>query len=155
MMKDQTLKQIQEDAARQAIIDTARKIIIQQGAGNLSIRTLAKAVGCSPATIYKYFQDKEAILEAIRQEGWRLMGELNEAHDFGGLSPIEALKLSEQNLPGLSAQIPRTLHAYVWLGGRRPHVGGIYLFPPQFSRTDRDDGRPDGGRHTQKRCLYP
>ena len=94
MMKDQTLKQIQEDAARQAIIDTARKIIIQQGAGNLSIRTLAKSVGCSPATIYKYFEDKEAILEAIRQEGWRLMGELNEAHDFGGLSPIEALKLS-------------------------------------------------------------
>lgn len=93
-MNDSNLKQIQEDAARQAILNNAIKIIIKQGADSLSMRGLAKQVGCSPATLYKYFENKEGLLEAIRQEGWRLMGELDSSYDFSGLSPIESLKLS-------------------------------------------------------------
>lgn len=93
-MSDLSLKQIQEDAARQAILDIAIKIIVKEGANSLSMRNLAKKVGCSPATLYKYFESKEGLLEAIRQEGWRLMGELDSSYDFTGLSPIESLKLS-------------------------------------------------------------
>lgn len=93
-MNDSNLKKIQEDAARQAILDAAIKIIIKQSAQSLSMRSLAKQVGCSPATLYKYFENKEGLLEAIRQEGWRLMGELDASYDFSGLSPIESLKLS-------------------------------------------------------------
>lgn len=93
-MSDPTLKQIQEDAARQAILDNAIKIIAKEGAHSLSMRSLAKQVGCSPATLYKYFENKDGLLEAIRQEGWRLMGELDSSYDFTGLSPIESLKLS-------------------------------------------------------------
>lgn len=93
-MSESTLKQIQEDAARKAILDNAIKIIAKQGAQSLSMRNLANQVGCSPATLYKYFENKEGLLEAIRQEGWRLMGELDSSYDFTGLSPIESLKLS-------------------------------------------------------------
>lgn len=84
-MNDQTLKQIQEDAARQAILAAARKIIVKSGLDSLSMRGLAKQVGCSPATIYKYFENKEDILEAIRQEGWRLMNQVS--MDGGGGQP--------------------------------------------------------------------
>lgn len=93
-MNNSNLKQIQENAARQAILDSAIKIIIKEGAQSLSMRALAKQVGCSPATLYKYFENKDGLLEAIRQEGWRLMGELDSSYDFSGLSPIESLKLS-------------------------------------------------------------
>lgn len=93
-MSDPTLKQIQEDAARQAILDNAIKIIAKEGVQSLSMRSLARQVGCSPATLYKYFENKDGLLEAIRQEGWRLMGELDASYDFTSLSPIESLKLS-------------------------------------------------------------
>jgi len=95
-MNDQTLKQIQEDAARQAILDAARKIIIKNGAGSLSMRGLAKQVGCSPATIYKYFENKEEMLEAIRQEGWRLMNELNVEENQPDLPILQRLELLHQ-----------------------------------------------------------
>ncbi|MBI9045572.1 MAG: TetR/AcrR family transcriptional regulator [Anaerolineaceae bacterium] len=88
-MKD--LKQIQENAAKQAIIDIARKIILQVGVSGLSMRGLAKQVGCSPATLYKYFENKKDILEAIRAEGWHLMGQIQREFDLDNLAPSEKL----------------------------------------------------------------
>jgi AcrR family transcriptional regulator len=95
-MNDQTLKQIQEDAARQAILNTARSIIVKNGAGSLSMRGLAKQVGCSPATIYKYFENKDDMLEAIRQEGWRLMNDLDVEEDQPDLPILQRLELLSQ-----------------------------------------------------------
>lgn len=57
---------------RQEILDAARAIITQQGADALSMRSLAEAVDYSPSALYNYFDGKEAIIEAIRQEGWTL-----------------------------------------------------------------------------------
>ena len=95
-MNDQTLKQIQEDAARQAILDAARKIIVKSGLDSLSMRGLAKQVGCSPATIYKYFENKDEIIEAIRQEGWRLMNEIDVQGDQPDLPIEKRLELLSQ-----------------------------------------------------------
>ena len=88
------LKSIQETAARKAILDTAVSMILAKGSGSVTMRGLAKKVGCSPATIYKHFDNKDQLLESIRQEGWRLMGELDSEYDFADLSPIEHLQLS-------------------------------------------------------------
>ena len=60
------LKQIKEDAARDAILDTAVKMILNDGASSVTMRGLAKKVGCSPATLYKHFEHKEGLMEAIR-----------------------------------------------------------------------------------------
>lgn len=91
---DNKLKQIQEDAARKAILDTAVRMILEKGTSSVTMRGLAKQVGCSPATLYKHFEHKEGLMEAIRQEGWSRMGSLDSEYNFTGLSPIDHLKLS-------------------------------------------------------------
>jgi AcrR family transcriptional regulator len=57
---------------RQVILNAARAIITEKGAEALSMRSLAEAVDYSPAALYNYFDSREAIIQAIRQEGWAL-----------------------------------------------------------------------------------
>ena len=85
------LKDIKNEAIRQAIIDSGRKIIVEKGLDGLSMRKLAKTLGCSPATLYKHFANKEAILEAIREEGWRIMAELAVENPSMTTDPKDAL----------------------------------------------------------------
>ena len=63
-----------DEFTRRAILVEARAILAQQGLDALSLRTLAEAVGYSPAALYRYFSNKEALLDAIRLEGWALLG---------------------------------------------------------------------------------
>jgi len=52
---------------RQAFIDAGRRILVEQGAGAMSMRQIAAAAGYSPASIYLYFPDQRALLAAIRE----------------------------------------------------------------------------------------
>lgn len=54
------------------ILDAARRLLIQQGYESLSMRKIASEVGCKAATIYYYYKNKEAIVEALVEEGNRL-----------------------------------------------------------------------------------
>ena len=61
------------DLTKQKILDTARQILLTDGAQAISMRTLADRVDYSPAALYKYFANKEEIIAALRQEAWELM----------------------------------------------------------------------------------
>ncbi len=54
------------------ILDAARKLLVQNGYDSLSMRKIASEVGCKAATIYYYYKNKEAIVEALVEEGNRL-----------------------------------------------------------------------------------
>ncbi len=54
------------------ILDAARKLLLQHGYESLSMRKIAAEVGCKAATIYYYYKNKEAIVEALIEEGNRL-----------------------------------------------------------------------------------
>ncbi len=84
------------DLTKQKILETARKLLLTQGMDGLSMRALADAVDYSPAAIYKYFENKEAILQAIRDEGWNLAAGLNPDEDLENLPVIEQLFRSGQ-----------------------------------------------------------
>jgi AcrR family transcriptional regulator len=58
---------------KQKILDTARSILLAEGVQAISMRTLAEKVDYSPAALYKYYANKEEIIEALRQEAWQLM----------------------------------------------------------------------------------
>jgi AcrR family transcriptional regulator len=72
-MSSNTPSERRYEKTRQGILDAAREILVEQGAHAISMRTLAEKVDYSPAALYKYFSNKEEILEELRQEGWRLM----------------------------------------------------------------------------------
>jgi AcrR family transcriptional regulator len=61
------------EKSRQGIISAAREIIRTEGVDALSMRYLAEKVDYSPSALYKYFNNKEEIIEALRREGWNQM----------------------------------------------------------------------------------
>lgn len=57
------------EAGRQMLIDKVEEIIRERGAVDISMSELAHAAGMSPSNIYRFFENKEAMLEAIA-ENW-------------------------------------------------------------------------------------
>ena len=53
---------------RQKILDAARECLLESGPEELSLREIARRSGYSPASLYEYFQNKDAILQALKDE---------------------------------------------------------------------------------------
>jgi len=51
---------------RQAILDNALAMIVAQGVDGLSIRALADHIDYTPGALYKYFDSKEELIDAVR-----------------------------------------------------------------------------------------
>ena len=58
---------------RRTILDAARHLFIEGGYANVPIRRVATAVEYSPAALYRYFKTKDAIFDALAEEGIRLL----------------------------------------------------------------------------------
>lgn len=80
-----------QNQTRERILEATRQIITEKGLDQFSMRNLAEKVDYSPAALYKYFPNKEAILDAIREEGWQRLGEYAEKRTQGVVDPTEAM----------------------------------------------------------------
>ena len=56
------------------ILAAARKLFLEKGIAETSIRNIAEAIEYSPATIYLYFKDKDEILHEIHSQGFLELG---------------------------------------------------------------------------------
>ncbi|MCB1059718.1 MAG: TetR/AcrR family transcriptional regulator [Calditrichaeota bacterium] len=66
---DRKLREKQE--MRSNILEAAKDLFAEDGFQNVSIRKIADKIEYSPATIYLYFKDKDAILFDLHNEGFR------------------------------------------------------------------------------------
>ena len=70
---------------RTAVLDAARTLLVREGYRDLSMRDVARAVGCSVSSIYLYFAGKDELVHTLMDEGFerwhRRMTELVAAHD--------------------------------------------------------------------------
>ena len=53
--------------------------LLGEGADDLSLRGVARNVGVSATAVYRHFPDKDALLSAIAEEGFRKLGEAQRA----------------------------------------------------------------------------
>jgi len=60
---------------RDKILRSAHHLFLEKGFEQVSIRNIAEAIEYSPATIYLYFKDKNEIVHALHQDGFRLLVE--------------------------------------------------------------------------------
>ena len=74
-------RQREKENLRRAILDAARELFVVEGFENVSMRKIAERIEYSPTTIYLHFEDKDAILAALCQEGFLLMASSLEALD--------------------------------------------------------------------------
>ncbi len=54
---------------RRLILDTTRHLLVQEGYQNLSMRKIARAIDYSATSIYLHFDNKDALLHALIDEG--------------------------------------------------------------------------------------
>ena len=59
-----------EGDLRTAVLDAARQRLVREGYRDLSMRDVARAVGCSVSSIYLYFANKDALVHALMDEGF-------------------------------------------------------------------------------------
>lgn len=64
-------KQREKEDMRNLILDAARKIFLDKGYEQTSIRNIAELIEYSPGTIYLYFKEKDEIFHSLHEEGFR------------------------------------------------------------------------------------
>jgi AcrR family transcriptional regulator len=72
---------------KERLIAAARDHFVEVGAGPFSLREVARNTGVSAAAVYRHFEDKEALLEAVYAEGFRVFA----SYLFAALSEREPL----------------------------------------------------------------
>jgi AcrR family transcriptional regulator len=64
-------KEREKHEMREMILSAAKNLFIKEGFDHVTIRRIAEEIEYSPATVYLYFQDKDAILCALQEVGFR------------------------------------------------------------------------------------
>src|SRR5438045_2837226 len=59
--------------SKKSILDAAQKLLVQYGYAGLSMRELSEECGLAKATIYHYFQDKQAIVLSVLERDMSTM----------------------------------------------------------------------------------
>ena len=67
------------EVAADRILDAAGELFAQQEAATVGMHEIASAAGCSRATLYRYFENREALYTAyVHRESYRLYREMTE-----------------------------------------------------------------------------
>lgn len=95
------------DLTRQKILATARSLLLTEGLDGISMRALAEKADYSPAALYKYFDSKEAIIEALRQEAWQILAAYEPEPPPAGMTALADLYVhSGRNYIRFASQYP-------------------------------------------------
>jgi AcrR family transcriptional regulator len=73
------LAQRRTEVAADRILDAAGELFAQQEAATVGMHEIASAAGCSRATLYRYFENREALYTAyVHRESYRLYRDMTE-----------------------------------------------------------------------------
>ncbi|MFV8245578.1 TetR/AcrR family transcriptional regulator [Mycolicibacterium peregrinum] len=109
------------EVAADHILDAAESLFTQQNAATVGMHEIAAAAGCSRATLYRYFENREALYTAyVHREARRLYEEVSEQVATvtdpaqrlieGVITALRAVRVS----PALSS----------WFASAQPPIGG-------------------------------
>jgi AcrR family transcriptional regulator len=91
MVMPKSLSQAERDRFRANLIGTAEKLFAERGPQAVTLRELARELGVSAMTPYRYFQDKDEILAAVRAAAFdRFAAALESAARIAGNAAIRA-----------------------------------------------------------------
>jgi len=107
---------------RNALRQSAREILEEQGLSALSLRAVARRVGVSHAAPYRHFSNHEALLADLAVEGF---SELRESIAAAGAAP-----------GGQADRIAEIGAAYMRFAVRRPALARLMFGPQMPNRVD-------------------
>jgi AcrR family transcriptional regulator len=109
---------------RHRLCDAAARLFIERGPDAVTMRSLAKELGCSAMTPYRYFKDKDAILAAVRARGFDEFADSLEKANTGAAD-------STSRARAIGA-------AYIRFASERPHVYRMMFEAPFLRDGDVD-----------------
>jgi AcrR family transcriptional regulator len=117
------------------ILDAAYALVSEEGADKLAIRDLAARIEYSPRTIYLYYRDKDAVLDAVRRRGYDELADALAAAAAGVAEPRDRLRLLGRAYLAFAAERP-SLYALMCLrlppvarpAAERPEAAGYCEF---------------------------
>jgi AcrR family transcriptional regulator len=111
------------DVAAEKILDAAEELFTRDDPGSVGMNDIAKASGCSRATLYRYFENRDALYTAyVHRETHRVFAELG-ALETGS----EARTPGELLVNGILASLHRVRESpalSAWFAPDRRPIGG-------------------------------
>ena len=109
------------EVAADRILDAAEKLFTQHDPASIGMNEIARAAGCSRATLYRYFENREALRAAyVHRETYRLgrelmkqTGRIDDPHERLIASIVATLRMVRES-PAMSS----------WFGSTRLPIGG-------------------------------
>ena len=119
-MAKQSPSSRRHERTREMILQAAQEIILEEGLIAFSMRRLADKVDYSPAALYKYFANKDEIMEELRQKVFQMEANFSAERMQNNL-PLDAL-LIESGLTYLefSRAYPQYYELMMGAGGLFP-----------------------------------
>ena len=115
------------DAVRAAILAAAERLFAKGGYDGVSMRTVAKEAGCSPAALYRLFPHKRALLRNIWEEALATFDAALEAAAKGAPDPLERLRLLGRAYVGFWVAHPDHFRALFLIEDRVVDPGERYF----------------------------
>ncbi len=94
---------------RGRLTEVAMRLFAEQGYEGVTLRALAAELGVSPMTPYRYFADKDEIIQSVRQLAYDRMADAGEAAVRGIADPAERLLAMGRGMVAFALAEP---HAY-------------------------------------------
>ena len=111
------------DVAAEKILDAAEELFTRDDPGSVGMNDIAKASGCSRATLYRYFENRDALYTAyVHREAHRVFAELG-ALETGS----DARTPGELLVNGILASLHRVRESpalSAWFAPDRRPIGG-------------------------------
>jgi len=109
------------EVAADRILDAAQQLYTQRDPASIGMNEIARAAGCSRATLYRYFENREALRTAyVHREAYRLSREIKRQID-GIEDPRERLIASVAATLRMVRDNPALAS---WFAITRPPLGG-------------------------------
>jgi AcrR family transcriptional regulator len=120
---------------RERLCEAAERIFAERGPDAVTMRQLAAELGVSPMTPYRYFEDKDDILAAVRANGFNRFA--------------EALEAARASAPGARARGQAVGEAYVTFALGHPHSYRL-MFDFNQPHTEKYPELAAAGQRAQK-----
>ena len=81
------LSEVEVERFREDAAEAALRLVEEEGIPSLTLRRLAKRLGCSYAKPYSYYRNKEQLIDAVRGRGFDLLSEFM-TDELGSGAPL-------------------------------------------------------------------
>ncbi len=114
-------------ALRAALLQDGRTLLEEVGPADFSLSELARRAGVSPSAVYRHFADKEALLDGIADEGYRVFHQ----------ALLQAQRQASDERDGLL----RMVRAYLGFAREQPGLFSV-MFRARPGRAESEAGPP-------------